>query len=563
MDGINCLNVRTNGVSRDQIMGAANIVRGAFLLAHDDHELVPMARSVGMKVIFRKSGDQGEALDRDPMQFVQERANAGADYIHLTNEVGSSPRLHEWTRKALEAATAIGVKAVAYNYGTNAPRGAYEAGRTNLEYAVKHNHAIGVHVYLDGSHDEGAWDWLDLKHQLGGLWIATEFAYIRSIFDAEKGWRGQLSETVLKIFLDTAIPKFADENVPVCHFSYDDWPSDPKKRGNGFGLWQAGNILYKFKNLNMEYQFEESKVMTSIAAVSKPVDAIAIRTGKLVPKSSFVNLRIAPNVDAPLVPLYPNGVPLNETVTLFAGGEVTMEGWMFSWVQTAKGIGGWMARVWDSWDKQIIIPVAIKLHTNLGLPFVSQNGWGEYNLCFEACICMLTQTADNPLDVAALITGRKPGKETTYDQGIDAADRLGLTLTKVPNPTIAQMIAELKAGYGFIVNVVRNKVPGWQQIYAQDPTGWHLVVVDEVTEYTNGSVVFGINDPLSFAGQSGDGLPVPAATLIAAMSGAQALFVRPKAVDPTGFTETQWAAIDARIAAKIKAIIDLENTPGK
>ena len=45
--GINGLNTRTLNVSRDQIMAAATVLKGRYLLTQDDPELVAAARKAG------------------------------------------------------------------------------------------------------------------------------------------------------------------------------------------------------------------------------------------------------------------------------------------------------------------------------------------------------------------------------------------------------------------------------------------------------------------------------------------------------------------------------------
>lgn len=196
-------------------------------------------------------------------------------------------------------------------------------------------------------------------------------------------------------------------------------------------------------------------------------------------------------------------------------------------------------------------------HVDLGLEFVTQNGWKEMNLCGPACLSMLArwQTPGGkttPLEVAALIPDRKHGEDTTYDQILAVAPKLGFTLKRV-NPTVVQMTGELDSGRPFVADFIRNRIPHWREIYALDEFGPHLAIIDGYTLDDLGNVTFDMKDPLGFAGKIGDGLPVKSADLLNGMKAtgyaSTALFLDaalvPTPLPPTGAPMPVLARLEA------------------
>lgn len=65
-NGLLGLNVRTLGVSRDQVMSAARQIGGAFILIQDDPDLVTQAKAAGLRTIYRQSGDETLSTPPEP-----------------------------------------------------------------------------------------------------------------------------------------------------------------------------------------------------------------------------------------------------------------------------------------------------------------------------------------------------------------------------------------------------------------------------------------------------------------------------------------------------------------
>ena len=164
-NGINGMNARAlGGISDDMIIGAAARIGGAFLLCQDEPKLIPMARGLGIQTIYRQSGDDpthnplpdsnsSAVIKAAAESFTIERGKKGADYVHLTNELGSSPKLHEFTRYCLETCAREGWRGLPYNYGTHTRLQEFVDARANLVYAIATKQAVGVHMYPDVTHD--------------------------------------------------------------------------------------------------------------------------------------------------------------------------------------------------------------------------------------------------------------------------------------------------------------------------------------------------------------------------------------------------------------------------
>ncbi len=306
MDGINGFNVRTIGVSRNQVHVAAEIVKGGVMLVMDDPELVTEAKAAGAVVIYRQSGDgslpdidikDDERLKAWMFAFVNERAKKGADVIHFFNEISSSPLLHKLTKIGMDICVTNGWKCVIYNYGPNTPVAQFEDARSNIKFAIEHHFWIGVHVYLEEGveHRAGAFEWLDMKHELGGRWAVTEFNFIRSIFDANKGPRNYLGtpgHPTWNGFADKETPLFNRENMPLCWFSFDPWPTDPKKVADGFGFWDNTDFISHLGVLNGFQKVKEIPV-SDIPAPDK--NGRGIRITSFPVGIVYRNIRIQPN----------------------------------------------------------------------------------------------------------------------------------------------------------------------------------------------------------------------------------------------------------------------------
>lgn len=301
MDGLSGFNVRTLGVSRDNAMHDIARLKPAFMLVHDDPELAAMCASVGIRVVYRASGDDpaGRPLSQDPAAFVQARANVApsAAFVHLTNEVDPpNADLYRWTRDAMDYAERTNRRVCIYNYGTNKSREAWLEGRDNLRRAAERGHAIGAHFYPDGEHDAGGLEFLSVKREVGGLWLLTEFAYIQTIFDANRGWRGALPVDAYRAFMRQWSAFFAAEQVPLLWFSYDHWPHNDDGRASGFGFHDTNALLQDLASMNRMHTFK------GVPSVTWQTHDFGTRKdGFKARVSQTINVRAEPSTSAAVV----------------------------------------------------------------------------------------------------------------------------------------------------------------------------------------------------------------------------------------------------------------------
>lgn len=390
MNGLYGLNVRVLGVSRDQVMGDVVKLRPAFMLVHDDPALAALCASVGIRVIYRASGDdpQGNPLAQSPAVFVQTRADAAptAAYIHLTNELDPSPALHKWTLEAMQYANKIGRKVCILNTATNKSREQYEACRANVVYARQHGHAVGIHIYEDGAHDDGAYDgWLTLKREVGGLWIVTEYAPIQTIFDANTGWRAFMSPDQVSVFAGKRVAWFANERMPVLWFSYDDWQPTDYGRAKGFGIWRENGLINRLAALNGIYKYREAEIpVPQTPTYPKPED-LGEPSEHVVTwvKNLYVNLRALPSASSADI----GDVKAGDRVL---ARPLTWDGNGYKWARLERPAG------WIASELLTLKPVdevdAPKV--KLDVPYVSQLGNDASainNDCGEASALMLIQ----------------------------------------------------------------------------------------------------------------------------------------------------------------------------
>lgn len=298
--GIHGLNLTDFGISRDNALADIRRMSGAFVLVRNSPQLAEMCADLGARVIYRQAGDDPGAspLATDPAEFVRVRAQAAptAAFIHCTNEVDPpSAQLHAWTARALDYADSIGRKLCIYNYGTNKSEADWNEGRANLERAARGGHAIGVHFYPDGQHDSGGMDFLRVREQVGGLWLLTEFAYIQSIFDANRGWRGKLSTDDYRAFMRRWSEWAALHNLPLLWFAYEHWPVSAEGRASGFGLIDAPPLITELAALNTRHTFKEVRPMPDYPF--PPVGA-AWQRGTFASRADYANVRAQPATSA-------------------------------------------------------------------------------------------------------------------------------------------------------------------------------------------------------------------------------------------------------------------------
>lgn len=388
MNGIAGLNVRTLGVSRDMTLSATMQMGSKWLLAQDDPELVWMALANGVSVIYRQSGDDADHNPLPPenatdqqikdraIGFVQTRAEKGATLVHLTNELSSTPTLHKFTRYALEYASSIGVKLVIYNYATNAPAKQWQEALPNILYAIAHGHYIGFHFYPDGVHDNGGFGWLDLKRQVGGKWICTEFNYCRNIeTEYEHGWRGKWSEDQLIAFFEKWLPLFDAENVPVLIFSFDDWRANSDGKANGLGIHDAAKFIKTVgERLNVEHTLGADP-----APNPNPVPPANLAEPYSAKAASNINLRSKPTTNGSTVV---RTLTPNEAVVVYRSPMTDADGYQWVWVETAKGDEGYCAvqvKGVESFNPPVIAPAppqTFKLQNPIGCAHVISSKFG-------------------------------------------------------------------------------------------------------------------------------------------------------------------------------------------
>jgi len=298
--GIHGLNLTDFGISRDNALADIRRMAGAFVLVRNSPQLAEMCADLGARVIYRQAGDDPGAspLATDPAEFVRVRAAAAptAAYIHTTNEVDPpSAALHTWTARALDYADSIGRKLCIYNFGTNKSEADWNEGRANLQAAARGGHAIGAHFYPDGTHDSGGMDFLRVREQIGGLWLLTEFAYIQSIFDANRGWRGNLSVDDYRNFMRRWSEWAALHNLPLLWFAYEHWPVSDEGRASGFGLIDAPPLIAELATLNTRHTFKEVRPMPDYPF---PPDSAAWQRGTFASRADYANVRAQPATSA-------------------------------------------------------------------------------------------------------------------------------------------------------------------------------------------------------------------------------------------------------------------------
>lgn len=301
--GINGLNLTDFGISRDNALADIRRMAGAFVLVRNSPQLAEMCADLGARVIYRQAGDDPGAspLATDPAEFVRVRAQAAptAAFIHLLNEVdvsvGAADDYKRWNREALAYLDRIGRKGCFDNFSTNMHYDRWMENRDNLQAAARGGHAIGAHFYPDGQHDSGGMDFLRVREQVGGLWVLTEFAYIQSIFDANRGWLGKLSVDDYRAFMRRWSEWAALRNIPLLWFSYEHWPNNAEGRASGFGLIDAPPLIAELAALNTRHTFKEVRPMPDYPF---PPDSAAWKRGTFASRADYANVRAQPATSA-------------------------------------------------------------------------------------------------------------------------------------------------------------------------------------------------------------------------------------------------------------------------
>lgn len=348
--GLMGFNVRTLGVSRDQIMAAAQRVKGAFILVMDDPDLVRSAKAAGMRVIYRQSGDeQLPASDKDAdikaaaYAFVGTRAEKGADVIHFTNEQGHSHKLHVFTKYCYQCCHENGWIGVGYNYATHTPRQEWEdpEGIEVMRYAAQTGQFVGAHAYMDGVDDGVAFPFLALKQKLGLRMILTEFAQSRDLV-TKRGWRGISTPTQRRDFIAKWVSWMVENNIPAQFFCFDPWdqPTPDRAKAEGFGYWDYEDVLTSMSGYNVNNQWKEKPVPVPPVTPTYPPGTLPVEA--TVNLSAGVNLRSTPDASSPTNILAT--LPYGTRVTVFEQPSVSAGGYTFIRVNADVTLSGWCAQ---------------------------------------------------------------------------------------------------------------------------------------------------------------------------------------------------------------------------
>lgn len=316
-DGLHSLNFTDHGQSRENLLALNRRVGGAYPLVRNGPQMVHALAEDGFRPIYRQTNDdpQSNPLARAADDFVKELVGNAPDaaLYHLTNEI-EDPAVHSWTKDALDYANSIkgsrAPKLVIYNHATNKDRALWNACRANIELAVSTGHAIGVHLYDDLTHLDGAYEWLDIKRAVGGLWIFTEIAYIRSIFDAFKGWRNFFPAPEYATLIEKHSLVSAVHTMPTIWFCPEPWPLDNAGKENGFAFGDNEVIVGKLAALNATYK------ITAPAPVPAPPAPPPVtgnltdwKDAKLTPNDAQkgANMRSRPDTGAGVPYAFPGG----------------------------------------------------------------------------------------------------------------------------------------------------------------------------------------------------------------------------------------------------------------
>jgi hypothetical protein len=323
MNGILGVNATDFGLSRDNLRTVYRKIGGAQLLVRNSPDLAALGLQDGVPyVVYRETDDdpQHNPLAQFPESFVRKRASKvppGA-YIHLTNELDPSADLNAWTLNALAVCEELGRKAVVFNYATHKSKAQYALSEAVIRRAIAGGHAMGVHVYESAvdTFDEGAYQWIDLYRQIGGLWLVTEFAYIDNIHIAERGYRVGLEDEAHERFTRLRAARFAALRTPVAHFAYDQWPDTPEGAATGFG-WQDNRFV-------IDMLAEQNEVYTMSPTPLDERQAVVL-------SASGLNLR--PTTSTAQQQLVK--IPFNATFTVWLSPVVEANG--YQWVNARYG----------------------------------------------------------------------------------------------------------------------------------------------------------------------------------------------------------------------------------
>lgn len=440
--GLLSINVRTLGVNRDNTLAYIARLQPAFTLCQDDPELTAKAQSLGTRVIHRESGD--ENLGVDITEFVTRRARNAptASYIHTFNELGLTSALAAKEIECMKVAETLGRKCCIINAATNKSTAEWDAMRPALARAARNGHAIGVHVYLDGRHDGGAFDWVPFMREYGGVWIITEFAYIKTIFDPNTGWRGTLSAEQYASWTEVKASQMHKYNTPLMFFSFEHWKPDEYGRRFGFGFADEKPVTDVMVRINQTLKWN---VPMPVPPPAPPVSPIkpgryrlsVVPTGNTV---GWLNVRSLPSMGGAIT----GRLHLQDVVTITS----ERDGWV-------NIVSGWVSR--QSGAVEFTEVASSQTPTILlDVPYVSQSDVNSNRIgndCPEASALSvigwsLKRAGHKPmpaLTVNMLVNGRRDEPKPT-PHIVSILNGFGVPATASVGLNLARIRAEIDAG---------------------------------------------------------------------------------------------------------------------
>lgn len=240
-------NLTDLGYSRDNLMAATLRMGSRKALVRNSPEFCWMCRDRGIETIYRNTNDGYIPRDSEVASFVASRLFG--DWAHALNEVGWSPEHNRFNKLMAIELEKYDKKGVFYNASTHQSNAQWVSAESTIAWLIERGHAIGVHVYREETdRDQYAWNWVPLMQKYGGTWFITEYGYIRNIEDANRGWRGSISEHEYASLLKSwEIPNGVHGSFI---FSLEHWPIGDTE--TGFAIFDSGAILDACSDINKD-----------------------------------------------------------------------------------------------------------------------------------------------------------------------------------------------------------------------------------------------------------------------------------------------------------------------
>lgn len=243
-------NLTDFGYSRDNLFAVQQAMGSTMALVRNSREYVQLCHTHGLEAIYRKAGSDGQLSN--PIIFVDRLISEcpEADYLQLWNEVGLSDQHSQAVLDAADHANQRGYRVVGFNAATNTDPGLWLAQKSAVKSLLAGGNVPAFHLYLDGTHDSGGYGWRDLYAALGGKWFCTELGYIASIFDANTGWQGHISEEkYAQLLSEWDLPL----DIEYFLYSLEHWPTNKADPGD-FSYAASKIIVGAIKTFNGKTQ---------------------------------------------------------------------------------------------------------------------------------------------------------------------------------------------------------------------------------------------------------------------------------------------------------------------